>query len=43
MLRNHVPTNIGSVGFIVNSFVTVVSVVLIAAAYFSAIGQFAVA
>lgn len=43
MLRNHASFNIGSVGHVVNSFVTIVSVVLITAAYFSAIGQFAVA
>ena len=41
MLRNHASHNIGSVGFVVNGFVTTVSVVLIVAAYFSAIGQFA--
>lgn len=40
MLRNHASFNIGSVGLVVNSFVTLVSVVMIAAAYFSAIGQF---
>ncbi len=39
MLRNHVLMNIGSVGFIVNSFMALVSVALIGAAYFSAIGQ----
>jgi hypothetical protein len=41
MLRNHAFNNIGSVGFVVNSFVTVLTVTLIVAAYFSAIGQFA--
>jgi len=41
MLRNHASTNIGSVGFFVNSFVTVAAVALIVAAYFSAIGQIA--
>lgn len=40
MLRNHASSNIGSVSLFVNGFVTAVSVVLIAAAYFSAIGQF---
>ncbi len=40
MLRNHASTNIGSVGFIVNSFVTVVSLTLIGATYFAALGQF---
>ncbi|MGE0183103.1 MAG: hypothetical protein AB7F91_09565 [Parvularculaceae bacterium] len=40
MLRNHASQNIGSVGAVVNGFVTMVSVVLIAAAYFSAVGQF---
>lgn len=43
MLRNHAPQNIGSVGSVVNSFVTGLSVILIVAAYFSAIGQFGVA
>jgi len=40
MSRNHASQNIGSVGAVVNGFVTMVSVVLIAAAYFSAVGQF---
>ncbi|MCB2096570.1 MAG: hypothetical protein KDE05_02970 [Parvularculaceae bacterium] len=40
MLRNHASQNIGSVDAVVNGFVTMVSVVLIAAAYFSAVGQF---
>lgn len=40
MLRNHVLNNIGSVGSVVNSFVTVTTIVMIAAAYFSAVGQF---
>ncbi len=43
MLRNHAYFNIGSVGLFVNSFVTIASVVLIGAAYFSAIGRIAVA
>lgn len=43
MLRNHAFNNIGSVGLVVNGFVTVVSLLLIGAAYFSAIGQFAIA
>ena len=43
MLRNHAFQNIGSVGLVVNGFVTIVSVVLIGAAYFSALGQIAVA
>jgi len=43
MLRNHAPQNIGSVGLVVNGFVTIASVALIVAAYFSAIGQFIVA
>ncbi len=41
MLRNHATSNIGSVGLVVNSFVTLVTLVLIAGAYFSALGQFA--
>jgi hypothetical protein len=41
MLRNHASFNIGSVGPVVNSLLTLVTVVLIAGAYFSAIGQFA--
>lgn len=40
MLRNHASSNIGSVGSVVNSFVTVMTVIMIAAAYFSAVGQF---
>ncbi|MEK7264554.1 MAG: hypothetical protein AAB227_00515 [Pseudomonadota bacterium] len=40
MLRNHASFNIGSVGLFVNSFVTITTVVMIAAAYFSAVGQF---
>jgi len=43
MLRNHASQNIGSVGLVVNGFVTIASVALIVAAYFSAIGQFVVA
>lgn len=43
MLRNHATSNIGSVGIIVNGFVTVASVTLIVAAYFTAIGQFVAA
>lgn len=47
MLRNHALSNIGSLGSVVNNFVTplvtLVSVVLIASAYFSAVGQFAFA
>ena len=40
MLRNHASFNIGSIGLVVNSFVTIATVVMIAAAYFSAVGQF---
>lgn len=40
MLRNHASSNIGSVSPFVNGFVTVVSLVLISAAYVSAVGQF---
>ena len=40
MLRNHASFNIGSVGPVVNSFVTLTTIVMIAAAYFSAVGQF---
>lgn len=43
MLRNHASLNIGSVGLFVNSFVTLVAMALIGSAYFSALGQFAVA
>lgn len=43
MLRNHASSNIGSVGHVVNGFVTVISILLIGLAYFSAIGQFAFA
>ncbi len=43
MLRNHAPLTFGSVGFVVNGVVTAVAVVLIFAAYFSAVGQIAVA
>ncbi|MEZ5920648.1 MAG: hypothetical protein R3C60_04765 [Parvularculaceae bacterium] len=39
MLRNHVTSNIGSVGFFVNSFVTISALVMIAGAYFSAVSQ----
>lgn len=40
MLRNHAFSNIGSVRTFVNGLVTLVSVALMGAAYFSAIGQF---
>ena len=40
MLRNHASSNIGSASTFVNGLVTVVSLILIAGAYFSAIGQF---
>jgi hypothetical protein len=40
MLRNHATSNIGSSGLFVNGLMTLVSVALIGAAYFSAIGQF---
>ncbi|MEZ5896270.1 MAG: hypothetical protein R3C51_07695 [Parvularculaceae bacterium] len=43
MLRNHAFRNLGSVDVIVNGLATVVAVALIAAAYFSAIGQIALA
>jgi hypothetical protein len=43
MLRNHAPHNVRSVEVFVNGLATVVAVVLISAAYFSALGQFAVA
>lgn len=41
MLRNHAPSNIGSVSLFVNGFVTVISLILIGSAYFAAVGQFA--
>ena len=43
MLRNHAPRNVGSVDLFVNGLASVLAVALIAAAYFSAIGQIAVA
>ena len=41
MLRNHVTSNIGSVGFFVNSFVTIVALAMIGGAYFTAVAQIA--
>ena len=43
MLRNHVTGKIGLVGFFVNHAVSLASVSLIGAAYFSAIGRLAFA
>lgn len=43
MLRNHASTKIGSIGTIVNSFVTALAVLMIAAGYFTAIAPILVA
>jgi hypothetical protein len=43
MLRNHAPLNIGSLGSVVNSFVTTLAVLMISGGYFTAIGRIAFA
>jgi hypothetical protein len=43
MLRNHATFSIGSLGSVVNSFVTTIAVLMMSGGYFTAIGRIAFA